>query len=313
MFADGLDEWFADPVNNNPTLESIRAREIVHDQRSQAWFEARKEMLTGSRIAACLGIDPRTTQNELLLKSIGLGTTVQENSYTRAALDWGIEHEPQAIAAYEEQSGEKVIAFSLIRHEHVPWIGGSPDGIVVLTESGRVVLIETKCPWKRKIVYGTVPEYYLPQLYINMRCAKIHEAVYIEFVPGQPLNIVHVPFSTEWWSENWPKIVRYWNRYLFYQSVVNDHSLRVTEIHEKCRKYDDDHCFKPIRPKGKLPFLLRRQRREKGLLHEGEEDEIETWPAPSTRKRRIEEEVYVPGEVIVYEDLFFPDSTSSRR
>ena len=313
VFDDGLDDWFADPINNIATIESIRAREIVHDQRSPEWFEARKEMLTGSRIAACLGIDPRTTQTDLLLKSIGMAPPEQENEYSRAALEWGIKMEPIAIAAYEEQTGEKILPFSLIKHEHVPWIGGSPDGITEDAERpGHVKeLYEWKCPWKRKIVYGEVPEYYLPQLYINMRCAKIHKAVFVEYVPDQPMNIVRINFSTEWWSENWPKIVRYWNRYLFYQATVYDHSLRVTEVAQQCRDYDEAHEFKHIRPKGKLPFLVRRHRREQGLLQEGEEDEVDTWPTVRKRKKteadneaeRLKTMAHTEGEIVMYDDL----------
>lgn len=314
VFLDGLDEWFADPVNNHTTIEAIREREIVHDQRSDAWFEARKEMLTGSRIAASLGIDPRTSQNDLLLKSIGLGTPTPENSFTRAALDWGIEHEPHAIAAYEELSGEKVEKFSLVRHEKVPWLGGSPDGIV-LTKTGKLLLIETKCPWKRKIVYGKVPEYYLPQLYVNMRCAKIHEAVYIEYVPGQELNVVHVPFDNQWWAENWPKLVRYWNRYLFYQTMTSDTAMRIEDVVKQCERFDFNHCYHPIRPKGKLAYLLRKHRREQGTLQEGEANDVDTWPKPKqSRKRKPSEEEPAQAQTFTfvnYDHMFFPDSTSS--
>lgn len=304
-FRDGLDDWFADPVHNVPTIESIRERELVYNQRSPEWFEARKDMLTGSRIAACLGIDNLTSQNDLLLKSIDIALPEKEDEFKKMATEWGMKYEPEALQAYSEQTGFKLIEFSLIKHENVSWLGGSPDSITESLDR----IIEVKCPPMRKIVYGEVPTKYLPQLYINMRCAKIHKADFVEYYPGKPLNIVTVHFSQAWWDENWPKIVNYWNRYLFYRATVHDLSLRITEISARCRQYDKDYGFKHIRPKDKLLFLIRKYRRDRGQLLEGEEFEQDTWPKPRKRKAaEVGEEAeqaqaQAEGEIVMYTDL----------
>ena len=75
-----------------------------------------------------------------LLTERGTGSAV--GNYTTAAMQWGIDHEADAIAAYEAETGLLV--------EPGYWIdagdfGATPDGIV----SGRIAgngLVECKCP-----------------------------------------------------------------------------------------------------------------------------------------------------------------------
>lgn len=58
------------------------------------------------------------------------------------ATDWGHEHEPIAIAKYEEVTGQKVTAVGFCAHPTNSRAGGSPDGLV-----GSDGMIEVKCPY----------------------------------------------------------------------------------------------------------------------------------------------------------------------
>lgn len=60
------------------------------------------------------------------------------------AVQWGIEHEMDAVRQYESQTGNKVESCGLILAPN-GFLGASPDGFV-----GDTIVIEVKCPWRLK-------------------------------------------------------------------------------------------------------------------------------------------------------------------
>lgn len=58
------------------------------------------------------------------------------------AIQWGVEHEQEAIRAYEEATGNKVEPCGLLLAPN-GLLGASPDGLV-----GQSVVLEVKCPWR---------------------------------------------------------------------------------------------------------------------------------------------------------------------
>ena len=96
-----------------------------------------------------------------------LTNTSQGNTYVSPQMQWGIEQESFARAAYEIQSDcmTDMVGFGL--HETIEHYGGSPDGLV-----GKHGGVELKCPdtsthvtW---ILAGVVPEEHQPQMYCLM-------------------------------------------------------------------------------------------------------------------------------------------------
>ena len=69
-----------------------------------------------------------------------------------ALLKWGINNEKVAISKYENHedlSGEKVENCGFVVFPSCPWLGWSPDGIVV--ENGAPVgCIDVKCPYAKR-------------------------------------------------------------------------------------------------------------------------------------------------------------------
>ena len=69
-----------------------------------------------------------------------------------ASLEWGIEQEKVALDIYQKnhcQSDLQVIESGLIINPQWPWLGASPNGLLVT--GGRAVGgIETKCPFSKK-------------------------------------------------------------------------------------------------------------------------------------------------------------------
>ena len=91
----------------------------------------------------------------------------------------------EAIKFYEVLMGKTNHNFGLIgyedlnplRHyidERYHFLGGSPDGIA-LDNKGieKPIMIEVKCPFRRKIVHGKIPEHYYAQLQLNLAICNL--------------------------------------------------------------------------------------------------------------------------------------------
>lgn len=112
---------------------------IECEQRTDAWFAARRGMVTASIAAACLGVGPDSRQKAW--RTI-LGTEPRaENRHMR----WGTEHEAEARAEYEAVSGNLILETGFWVHPEHDWLGASPDGL-----ANSAGMVEVKCP-------GTLP------------------------------------------------------------------------------------------------------------------------------------------------------------
>lgn len=117
----------------------------MSQQRTPEWFAERAGCATASSFSDILAkvktgeAAVRRKYRMKLLTERLTGISVQ--GYTNAAMQWGIETEPQAREAYEMLTGEIVEEVGFIRHPAVAWCGASPDGLV-----GDDGLLEIKCP-----------------------------------------------------------------------------------------------------------------------------------------------------------------------
>lgn len=156
---------------NQKKLERLRKLPKM-EQRSEEWYKARNNMITASDFAQALGHGKFGTQKQFFEKKCGY----EEDSFNanNPALKWGIMYEQVATDAYAMKNGMKVYEFGLLQHPSIPWAGASPDGI---TETG--VMLEIKCPWKRKIT-GEVPEQYFYQMQGQLDVCDLDECDYLE-------------------------------------------------------------------------------------------------------------------------------------
>lgn len=83
------------------------------DQKSEAWWESRKWMLTASDVAAVIGDSPYS--NAAKVSGLKLGTILPQGS--NAATRHGDSTEAEALKAYQARFGEKCISFGLKPHE----------------------------------------------------------------------------------------------------------------------------------------------------------------------------------------------------
>ena len=116
------------------------------EQGSDEWKQARLGHVTASNIAEVMSKGKGTGEAvgrykyKVRLVAERLTMTAGE-SYTNAAMQWGIEQEQFACIAYEAQKETFVDKIGFVLHPDIKWLGVSPDRIV-----GHDGLIEVKCP-----------------------------------------------------------------------------------------------------------------------------------------------------------------------
>lgn len=142
------------------------------EQRSTEWYEMRQTRITASDFAQALGEGKFGTQRDFYKKKCGYEKDTFDNN--AAPLKWGIKYEPVAIEAYAHKNKVKMIEFGLLPHPNISWFGASPDSI---TELG--VMVEIKCPWKRKIT-GEVPKQYYYQMQGQLDVCSLEECDFLE-------------------------------------------------------------------------------------------------------------------------------------
>ncbi len=155
-------------MNNDPIiiLNELRKKPLIK-QRTPEWFKLRENRLTASDLYDAV-------KNPLSLAKKKLkGTTF--NSSGVPALKWGTMYEPMATRIYSTMMGKEIFEFGLIINDNINHFGASPDGI---TEDG--VMIEIKCPIKRKIIDGDIPEEYYYQIQGQLAVCNLTKCDYIE-------------------------------------------------------------------------------------------------------------------------------------
>lgn len=156
-------------------------------QRHDEWLADRVGKITASRVK---GIDAKpqkgkalnATMLELLKERLtGEVTELRINE----AMQWGIDQEPYAIAAYENITGNFVIGCGLIDHPTISMSGASPDGLI--SENG---LLEAKCPntttHLNTLLTQQVPDEYVPQITWQMACTGRLWCDFVSYDPRLP-------------------------------------------------------------------------------------------------------------------------------
>jgi putative phage-type endonuclease len=166
---------------NIDTLEKLKKIPQMK-QRSLEWYEARKNMITASDMAEALNKGKFGTQKNLIIKKVtnlvnvsDLNKNNNKKEYI-APLQWGIKYEDVACNIYKLKNYIDVNEFGLLKHHNkdITYFGASPDGI---SELG--IMLEIKCPYKRKID-GIIPEQYYYQIQGQLDVCNLNECDYLE-------------------------------------------------------------------------------------------------------------------------------------
>ncbi len=162
------------------------------EQGSPEWFALRCGKVTASRINDVMaktktgyGAGRANYMAELLVERL-TGETAP--SYTSSAMQWGIETEPQARAAYEFKTDNDVELVTFADHPHIEMAGASPDGLI--GDSG---LVEIKCPNTAThldyLLTRKIPQKYLDQMQWQMACLDREWCDFMSFDPRLPEHL----------------------------------------------------------------------------------------------------------------------------
>ena len=195
-----------------------------YEQRSDEWFKQRENKLTSSDAGSALGINPHQKPHEIIFKKCGYDP---KPFVGNIATRHGQKYEDEAIDKYCALTNQTNYNFGLIAHEDVYhtkdyyWLAGSPDGISLDNNNiNEPILLEVKCPYKRKIIFGEIPKYYYPQVQLNLFICDLNIADFIEYVPPKTMNIVRVYRNEQWLDKNLPLLEKLWKEIEYYR--IND-------------------------------------------------------------------------------------------
>jgi hypothetical protein len=112
----------------------------------------------------------------------------QEDTYVNAVMQWGIDHEADAFAAYEAYSGNLVRRTGFLAHTDL-MVGCSLDGDV----DDFAGIVEIKCP-KSATHYGylkagAVPSNHLPQIQHSLWVTGADWCDFVSFDPRMPAHL----------------------------------------------------------------------------------------------------------------------------
>lgn len=170
------------------------------DQQTPEWFKARAGKVTASRIADMLA---KTKSGYAASRANYCAQLVVERltgevaeSYSNAAMQWGIDTEPKARDAYSARTGELIEEAGFYVHPRIEQSGASPDGLV--TDEG---LVEIKCPNTAthiETLLDKVPaNKYLYQMQWQMVCTNRAWCDFASYDPRMPehlrLFVIRVP------------------------------------------------------------------------------------------------------------------------
>jgi putative phage-type endonuclease len=161
-------------------------------QGSTEWFNARLGRVTASRIADVMattktgyGAGRSNYMSQLIVERL---TGKQQESYQSAAMNWGLETEQQARAAYRFATDNLVEEVGFVDHPTILMTGASPDGIV--NGDG---LIEIKCPNTAThidfVLGGSISKKYILQMHWQMACTGKDWCDFVSFDPRLPYEL----------------------------------------------------------------------------------------------------------------------------
>lgn len=169
-----------------------------NDQRTNQWHAKRGEMITASEVYKVFGTDE--ARREIMMRKLEAPVVNETPSNPIPALLWGTRFEPVAKRLYEERTKCKITDVSCVQHPVYPFLGASPDGLIVPNDDtdmkryGR--LVEFKCPMSR-VEKPEIPIGYWHQMQMQMECTGIDECEYVEFRFKQVMYSEWVKFQGE--------------------------------------------------------------------------------------------------------------------
>lgn len=159
------------------------------ESNTPEWFAARLGKITASRISDLTaktktgyGASRANYKAELIAERL---TGVPAASYTNAAMQWGTDHEAEAISSYVFFKDAVVTPAGFVEHPNIGWCGATPDAYV--SPDG---LLEVKCPNTathiETLLGHFVPSKYVAQIQWQLACTGRQWCDFVSYDPRLP-------------------------------------------------------------------------------------------------------------------------------
>jgi putative phage-type endonuclease len=127
------------------------------------WLAQRVGKVTGSRVAAILGLDKYKGRDDVLREMVRQHHGHPSEFEGNEATAHGTAHEDDAIALYEQQTGRLVVSTGQHVSPWHDWLAASPDGLI--DGDG---LVEVKCPFRAKYTSLAEVPHYAAQIQLQL-------------------------------------------------------------------------------------------------------------------------------------------------
>lgn len=158
-------------------------------QQTPEWFAARLGKATGSRISDIVAKTKTgyaaSREDYMFQLVVERLTGVNTVSFSSTAMQWGVDQEEYARAAYEAHMGVLVTEVGSIDHPRIAMSSASPDGLV-----GDDGMIEIKCPMTKNhlnmFLGQSIAKSYMDQMMWQMAVTGRKWVDYVSFDPRCP-------------------------------------------------------------------------------------------------------------------------------
>ena len=153
-------------------------------QRTPEWYTFRWNLITASN--AWKAFETQCSINQLIYEKCQplMDATSQPEEVqmvnTNTTLHWGQKYEPLSVMMYEHRYSSKVEDFGCIQHQTYKFIGASPDGIIIESDTGRFGrMLEIKNIVNR-VINGVPKKEYWVQMQLQMEVCDLDECDFLE-------------------------------------------------------------------------------------------------------------------------------------
>lgn len=177
----------------------------MNDQRSDEWFEERAGRITASQMHTVMLVrdrepfksGPRKGQPKPAPKPISdyafqlaaeRLTGKPRKQVRAAALQWGRDVEPAAVAAYQAETGVIVTECGFVRHPSYDFIGASPDFLVNEDGGGEVKSPESSEVHLETLLNG-LPEEHIEQIQGGLWITSRRWWDFVSYHPDFPAHL----------------------------------------------------------------------------------------------------------------------------
>lgn len=242
-----VEEWFH---KLQLTQEQINHIQSI-PQRSNQWFQERKCRLTASQFCTATGYNPYKTTKSLLSEMVWPKTKTFKGNI---ATQWGTKYEPIASKYFEDYLKKHIDPNAIVKYpglcisKELPFLGASPDGIVVKGDK-TLRLLEIKCPFTKR-VYPEIPVMYIDQIQGTMGLLNLPSCYFVVWTPTK-VQITEIKFdATYFWKILLPKLTQFMLLKFMPLDILRTKGLihQVEDITTSFQEDDDDDAAGAFNP-----------------------------------------------------------------